>query len=259
MVNKIKVMSLLLVIMLGCPVFAMEPEANFKIAVHNTYGAPIDITYILNGKTLTKKLGNDGFFVLGQADRIEGDIVISRSGAYMGYTAKSWSQQKNALWQLWEQKKMPDLNALLLTVSSSAGGTVLSVRINAADEKTFGLRNKFEKDVLDQFPALVDYGFNKKLTPDQIIAIKSPKEVVIKAGWLGLQGATTGEDIARYILGLPKEYDKASLDRSYRELALNWAPDKQPLEGLRELATKVMQVINHARDLLNEALREKGL
>lgn len=255
MSNNIKILSIFCILSLA--IDAMEPEASFKVAVRNNFGAPIDVTYTINGKTVVKKLGA-GADILGTINKMDGQIVISRSGAYMGYTAKSWSLPKNGLLQLWAQKEKysSDVNTLLLIVESTAGGAAIAVRYVVVPEESIGVSEKLEKDVLDQFSMLEHYGLNKKLTPEQVIAIRSPKEVVIKAGWLS--GATTGEDIARYILGLDKNYDRASLDRAYRELALQWAPDKQTLPAMKEFAGKVMPIINHARDLLTQALRDKG-
>ena len=70
--------------------------------------------------------------------------------------------------------------------------------------------------------------------------------------------ATTGEDIARYILGLTPDYNEASVKESYKKLSLQWHPDKQTLPALKDLAQKVMPIINHARDILMQALQDKG-
>lgn len=249
MFDKIKYISLFSLIITSCSSIAME---RFKIAVQNQYGAPIEAVYTYNGKKVTTRIAEDSAPVLGFADSIEGDIVISRSGAVMGHTAKSWQLQRNALWQIWEQQRRPDTDTLLLKVGSAYGGAQITVGYGVTEEKLLNSGKKLQGDVLDQFPGLAKY----KLTPAQIINIQSWRDVVVPGGWLA--GAATGEDIARYIVGLPKKYDKASLDRAYRELALQWAPDKQALPAMKEFATKVMQVINHARDLLNDALREKG-
>lgn len=253
MFNRFTPAGLIVVALLGCNILAMKVNNDdFKIAVHNNYGAPIDVIYTLNGNKITKKLGDKGFFTLGTNNRIEGDIIISRSGDLKSYLAKSWAQQKNALWQIWEQKKREDTDAILLTVTSAVAGTQIMVKIGVGKEETFGAVQKYQEDVLDQFPVLVQYGLQKTLTPEKIAAIRSWKDIVIPSGWYGLQGATTGEDIARYILGLPKNYDQASMDRAYRELALKWAPDKQNSAVMKEFAEKVMKLINHARDLLRE-------
>jgi len=239
---------------------AMKAE-SFNVMVKNNYGAQIEVEYAAGGKTFKKVVNLDRILPLGLSDQLHGSITINRVGAIKGRVTASYKIDVNGLGQVWGQKKKPGADTLLVKVKSTSLHQ-FNVAYAPGIKSKLEMRENVEKlapgDALDEFPGLKKYGLEKTLTPDQILAIRAPNEVVIAGGWIAR--ATTGEDIARYILELPLGYNQDSVKKAYMALSLKWHPDKQPahLQGLKDFAQKVMPVITHARDLLTEALRERG-
>lgn len=256
MLNKFKILSCVVFLLGGgTTAFAMQDP---KIAVRNNYGAQIEVTYTLQGNEIKKAVALDQNFILGPASKLQGDVKIARAGAFVGHLAAGYSMPINGLSQIWAQQQQPMTDTLLLTVTSQPGKLVIAYRPVAEETlRNIDLGKKFEGGVLDQFAGLKKYGLEKTLTPAQILAIRSWKDVVIQAGWHGF-GAITGEDIARYILGLTPDYNEASVKKAYQALSLQWHPDKQTLQTMKDFAQQVMPIINHARDLLLQALQDKG-
>lgn len=240
--------------------FAMKADnpEDFYVTVRNNYGAQIEVSFVLAGKAIIKVVNLDLDATLGLASNISGDIKIYRAGALVGHLAAGFTLPAQALGQLWaQQRKQPIDNTLLLTVTPALGRLVVSYRPTQQSTLTVMVEiKKLEGGVMDQFPGLEKYGLEKKLTPDQILAIRSPNEVVIPGGWI-VGRATTGEDIARYILELPIGYNAASVQAAYKKLSLQWHPDKQKLEGMKETAAQVFTLITHAKDLLTQALGDR--
>jgi len=239
---------------------AMKAE-SFNVVVQNNYGAQIEVDYTVGPKAFHIVVNPSDKWSLGTSDKLQGSITINRVGAIKGRVTASYKIDVNGLGQVWGQKQKPGADTLQVKVKSTslhqfdvtyAPGVKIELEIQEKVKKLV------PGDVIDEFPGLKKYGFNKTLTPDQILAIRAPNEVVIAAGWIAR--ATTGEDIARYILELPVGYNQDSVKKAYMALSLKWHPDKQPahMQGLKDFAQKVMPVITHARDLLTEALRERG-
>lgn len=240
--------------------YAMKAEKpkDFYVTVRNNYGAQIELTYISAGKALTKVVNLDQNLTIGLAGSLSGDIKIYRAGALVGHLAAGFTMPAQALGQIWAQQRKQEVdNTLLLTVTPAFGKLVVNYRpTQQITVENMAKAKEVTGGVMDQFPGLQKYGLDKTLTPAQILDIKAPHEVVVPAGWVAR--STTGEDIARYILGLPAGYNAASVQDAFKKLSLKWHPDKQHLETMKETAEQVFHILTHAKELLMQALREKG-
>lgn len=228
---------------------------KFKVAVRNNFGAEIVVEYTYSGKLVKRKVTEKADLILGDIRNLSGEIKIYRAGDWLGRVSYlNYKVEVNALAQAWHQINKPlNSDVLLLVVNPDSKIGFMGASEEQLKIRAFG--QTFEGDVLDQFPDLKKYDLQKKLTPDRVLAIQSYNEIVIPGGWVS--GATTGEDIARYILGLPKGYNADSVNRAYRELALKWHPDNQKIEGMKAFAQKVFPVIKKAQEILSQALDKK--
>ncbi len=237
--------------------YAMQKD-RFTVVVRNNYGAQIEVMYTLQGKQQIMVVNVDKDHFLGSSDLLSGNVKIYRAGALVGHLAAGYEMPVAALDQIWAQQKHELADALLLIVTSAPGRLV--IQYHPTNKETLVMKDRMEQlqgDVMDQFRGLQKYGLEKKLTPDRILAIQSWKEEVIPGGWV-VGRATTGEDIARYILELPIGYNADAVQDQFKKLSLKWHPDRQEMPYLKELGQKVMPLIIHARNLLQEALRDKG-
>ncbi len=256
--NKV---TLLVVVCSGhAAIQAMEAK-SFNVVVLNSYGAQIEVNYNVGPKHFKMVVNPNEKLPLGSSDKLQGSLTINRVGASVGWLTKSYVMQIPGLEQAWMQKQKPGTDTLQVVVESTAlqqfDVTYVPVAQSALEAES-KIKKLAPGDVLDEFPGLKKYGLEKTLTPERILAIKAWNEEVVPAGLLAR--ATTGEDIARYILGLPIGYTRADVEHAYDALAAKWHPLRQPqhLPGLVDFAKQVMPLIIQAKNILIKKLNAEG-
>jgi hypothetical protein len=131
--------------------------------------------------------------------------------------------------------------SLLITVSQTMGSPYLTL---SYEDYTPSKEKAKSDNPVSEFPLLSYYPEIAKFTEEDIMKFGSSDTVVIEGARFTGLGKTTAEDVYRYILNLPKQYNWTQVDQAFKAISEKWDPAKHPER--KEYAERVKKIAHKA-------------
>jgi len=259
----------------GQSIDAMKPS-SYKIMVHNTMeGTYADTALVVtykdaSGNEVSRVVSAGEIMTIGSSDKLLPGLQGGYGLKFAGY-GDFWSKaikptfidpnffdtERNVL------KANPD-QPLIITVTAEQPSMFSKyvLKISYAKDISEDLVRKYDRLVsignpLSAFGRIKYWKLDQVLSLPEILGLpNNPKLEVETAGLI--QGATTLEDVSRYILGLEKDYSAADIKRASDDLNYLWSPQSVSGKKAQAFAQKLLSAVAKARQVLYAALKAKG-
>jgi hypothetical protein len=179
-------------------------------------------------------------------------VVFSVYGEAMQFTSQSKEvTQQGLIEEIGKLRPAPGAS-LLITVSQTMGSPYLTLSYEAYTPS----KEKVKSDnPVSEFPLLSYYPELAKFTQEDIMAFGKWDTLVIEGAQFTGIGRTTAEDVYRYILNLPKQYNWTQVDQAYSAISEKWDPAKHPER--KEYAERVKKIARKAYEEIMKKLAKE--